>query len=118
MFFIGIFFESACPWMSYHIGFITATTYQKYAASYATTLMGLINIGKIIPVSLTITLLDYMNYTFLFFTLNIANMLFIALSFRDWATVIDQTPIEEYHAVIEKLADDVPKSIDRDHVLA
>ena len=103
LFFIGIFFESACPWMSYHIGFINSTTYQKYAATYATTLMGVVNIGKIVPISLTVTLLDYTNYTFLFVALNSLNMLFVIGNYRGMAKQIDETPISKYNSIIESI---------------
>lgn len=102
IYFLGIFLESACPWMSYHIGFVTATTYEKHAASYATTLMGVVNIGKIIPISLAVTLLDYSNYTLLFVTLNTMNVFFIAFTFNTWAKDIDMTPISKYHMAIEQ----------------
>ena len=101
LYFVGIFFESACPWMSYHMGFINATTYHKYAASYQTTLMGIVNIGKIIPVTSVVTLMDYTNYTFLFFVMNSINMLFIVLTFNSLATKIDLTTIETYNKIIE-----------------
>ncbi len=106
LYFIGIFFEGACPWMSYHIGFINSTTYKKYAATYATTLMGVVNLGKIIPVSITITMLDYVNYSVLFFTLNGLNMLFILYSFNRSAKEIDETPINVYNDAIKEIDTD------------
>jgi len=100
---IGIFFEGACPWMSYQIGFINSTTYYKYAATYQTTLMGIVNVGKIFPVSLTITMLDYIPYPVLFFMFNLGNIAFLLLSYKPWACKIDDTPIEEYHESIKKI---------------
>jgi Acetyl-coenzyme A transporter 1 len=104
LYFVGIFFEGACPWMSYQIGYITATTYPKFAATYSTTFMGLVNLGKFIPISTTLALLDSVNYTVLFFTLDLANIAFLLLTYRSLACQIDDTPIEEYHKVIQQAA--------------
>lgn len=106
LYFVGIFFEGACPWMSYQIGYITATTYPKFAATYSTTFMGMINLGKFIPISTTLALLDSVNYTVLFFTLDLANIAFLVLTFRSLACPIDDTPIEEYHKVLQQAADE------------
>ena len=106
LYFVGIFFEGACPWMSYQIGYITAITYPKFAATYSTTFMGMINLGKFIPISTTLALLDSVNYTVLFFTLDLANIAFLVLTFKSLACPIDDTPIEEYHKVLQQAADE------------
>ena len=110
LFYAGIFFEGAFPYISYQIGFMNYSTYPKYAASYFNTFMGLINLGKILPVSITVTLLDYMNYSFLFFLLNSLNILFIVLTFKTVATAIDTTPIETYNSIIAAIEPDDPNS--------
>ena len=103
LFFVCLFLECGCPWMSYHIGIINSTTYKRYAATYATTLFGLVNLGKVLPVSFTVTLLDFINYPTLFIIMNIANLCFLFLAYKPMASKVDETQLDVLHAPIREL---------------
>lgn len=102
LFFLGIFLEGLCTWVSYHVGFINATAYKDQAATYQTSYMGLANLGKIVPVTLIVVFLDSFNYTLLFVGLNAANMAILILMYP-MAKRADETPIEDYNKVIARL---------------
>lgn len=102
LFFAGIFLEGLCTWVSYHVGFINATAFKHQAATYQTSYMGLVNLGKILPVTLVVIFLDSFNYTLLFVGLNALNMALLIFMYP-LAKKVDETPIEDYNKVIQKL---------------
>lgn len=100
--FVGIVAESACPWMSYHMGFINASTHPRYAATYAGTYAGVVAPGKILPITLTVSLLDYLPYSILFISLNIANLIWLGILFKPVAEVSDNLKPEEFRKAIDE----------------
>ena len=105
LYMIAISLEGMCPWMSYHIGFVNSITYSKYAASYATTMLGLINLGKVLPITLVVSLLDFLPYPLVFVLLNLGNAWVLVSTLRDGKVdLIDATPLPEYHQPLEELS--------------
>lgn len=95
---------SVSPWMQCHFAFVNAITHKKFAATYSATFLGIVNLGKIIPVSISISLLDFVNFTFLFCLLQLSNLAFTITSYFCFAKSIDKVEIEEYGNIVDKRA--------------
>ena len=102
---IGLFLEGLCPWGSYQMGFINSITYEKYAASYTTTMMGLLNMGRILPITLTVSILDYIWYPLFFILLNAVNMGSLVYLTAE-AKAIDQLSEKAFHRPIQILQEE------------
>src|SRR3990167_5575764 len=105
LYLVGLFFEGLCPWGSYQMGFINSITYEKYAASYSTTMMALLNAARILPISLTVTVLDYLWYPLFFVHLNLLNM-FSLLYLGNEAKDIDAIPVTDFHKPVQRLQEE------------
>ena len=90
------------PYMSYQIAFVNSISHPEHAASFATTMLGLMNFGKVIPITIAVSMLDFVPFTALFLILTISNMLILFLTYNNIVRQIDDATLDEYHAGIDK----------------
>lgn len=97
------------PYMSYQIAFVNSISHPEHAASFATTMLGLMNFGKVIPITITVSLLDFTPFTVLFLALCGSNMLILLLTYNNVVRQVDEATLEEYHEGIDNYTHKVSK---------
>ena len=98
------FVDSISPWIPCHFAMVASIVHKEYAATYYSTMQGIVNFGKTIPVTVTVSLLDHVNVAALFAALQLLNILFIAATYKPFVQKIDATPVAEFNSAVDRIA--------------
>ena len=99
---ISIFMNDVLQLESFQMAFIGSIAYKKYSATFVATFAGITALGKLIPISIAVSLLDYINYNYMFVLVSLANLAFIVLTYGPVAKKADSVPVETYNASLDK----------------
>lgn len=97
--------DCLCPWIPCYFALVASIVHKKYAATFYATMQGIVNLGKTIPVSVSLSLLDYVNIVIFYFTIQIINLAFIGFTYRTYIKEIDNTPSEVFNKMVDKYID-------------
>ncbi len=99
--FINTLLEQVSPWMGCHFAFVNTITHKDLAATYSGLMLGIINLGKIIPLTIGYSIVDDLQIMPVFVSFQVANLLFAAASYFMIAPKIDEVPIEAYSKAVD-----------------
>ena len=95
-------FESISPWISCHFAFVNSITHKNYASTYSSTMLGVINLGKIMPTSIGISLLDSCNVYVLYLSFIAFNVAFVVVTYIKFARELDHVPIAKFGEIVDE----------------
>lgn len=105
LYIISLLGQAFLPFQTYQFGFLNTITYPKYASSFSVTMFALINLGKFVPGTIAVTVLDFLPYSYLFIIINSLNLA-VLYFLLPWAEQIDNTEIAQYHEGVKSIDPD------------